>query len=389
MSSKAGTGARGLAPRAKLPCMDAAHADPVLPTSSPPRTDDARYEAIRERDPAADSAFVYAVSTTGIFCRPTCGARLALRRHVRFFADPASAQAAGFRACKRCRPTEAAADEREAALVAHARELLIAGETASTWPEIAAAVGVSPAHLHRAFKRRTGLTPREYARAERLVRLREGLADGQPVTVAVHDAGYGSSSRFYERDASALGMSPADARRGGRGVELAVHIGRCELGRLLVARSTRGVAAIALGEDDTTLHAELRTRFPHATWTAADEALVALTARVATMIDEAAIDPTLPLDLVGTAFQLRVWTALRAIPRGETTSYAAIAEAIGAPSAVRAVGTACGRNPVAIAVPCHRVLRQDGELGGYRWGLERKRALLAREQRPPAAAKNK
>jgi len=343
-------------------------------------TEAARYEAVRRRDPRAEGRFFYSVMTTGVYCRPTCPARLALRENVAFHDSPDEAERLGFRACKRCRPREVPQLERHAKVVQAARELLESSDAPVGLAELATRVGLSPFYLHRLFKQHVGMTPHEYASAHRLQRVGEELRDGAAVTAAIYEAGYSSSSRFYESGSQALGMPPSDVRRGGEGVEMRAVVRACVLGRVLVAATSRGVCAIAFGDDDAPLLDELRVRFPRATVHASDDALDALAAEVVLMVDAAGLAANIPLDLMGTAFQQRVWRALRDIPAGTTTTYSEIAKRIGAPRAVRAVGTACGRNPVAVAVPCHRVLREDGALGGYRWGLERKKTLLARER---------
>jgi AraC family transcriptional regulator of adaptative response/methylated-DNA-[protein]-cysteine methyltransferase len=246
---------------------------------------------------------------------------------------------------------------------------------------LAAEAGLSPFYLHRLFKKVTGLTPRGYAAAHRLTRVGDELRDGVSVTEAIHGAGYSSSSRFYEAESRTLGMLPSELRRGGEGVEMRAVVRRCSLGMVLVAATARGLCAVAFGDHRGALRGALSERFPRARVLPADDALRALADRVVDIVDAGRVATDLPLDLVGTAFQQRVWRALREVPAGQTTTYAAIAARIGSPAAVRAVGTACGQNPVAVVVPCHRAVRGDGQLGGYRWGVERKRALLEREER--------
>lgn len=343
-------------------------------------SDAARLAAVRGRDTAADGRFFYSVSTTGVYCRPSCAARPARAEHIAFHVSADDAERAGFRPCKRCRPRGPSQREREAAIVAGVRAHIEAAEEPPSLDALAADAGLSPFYMHRLFKKVTGLTPRDYAAAHRLTRVGEELREGASVTEAIHGAGYSSSSRFYEAESRALGMLPSEVRRGGEGVEVRVLVRRCSLGRVLVAASARGLCAVSFGDDEPSLRAALAERFPRATVLPADVALRALARRVVEVVDQGGVAADLPLDLVGTAFQQRVWRALREVPAGRTTTYAAIAERIGSPRAVRAVGTACGQNPVAVVVPCHRVLRGDGALGGYRWGLERKRALLDRER---------
>jgi AraC family transcriptional regulator of adaptative response/methylated-DNA-[protein]-cysteine methyltransferase len=341
--------------------------------------DDARYEAVSTRDPRAEGQFYYAVSTTGVYCRPTCASRLALRENVSFHATPSDAEQAGFRPCKRCRPRELPQRERHAQVIDAARRALESADGAVSLRALAEGAGLSPFYLHRLFKKHLGVTPHAYAAAYRLRRVADELRDGASVTAAIHEAGYSSSSRFYEAGSRALGMPPSDVRRGGEGVAIRAAISECSLGQVLVAATECGVCAVMFGDDRYSLAAELRARFPRASIGPSDDVLDALAVRVVAMIDESKMPATLPLDLMGTTFQQRVWRELQAVPRGTTVTYSEIARRIGAPRAVRAVGTACGKNPVAVAVPCHRVLREDGSLGGYRWGLARKQHLLAKE----------
>jgi len=342
-------------------------------------TDEARYQAIRSRDRRAEGQFFYAVVTTGVYCRPTCAARPALRANVRFHASADEAERAGFRPCLRCRPRQPSPRDDQARLVAAARVQLESSEGPLSLSALAAGAGLSPSHFHRLFKRQVGLTPQQYAAACRLRRFDEEVRDGATVTAALYQAGYSSSSRLYEAG-GALGMTPSQLRRGGQGLTIEAVIRDCSLGQALIAFTPRGVCAIFLADRADDLQAQLRARFPGASIVAAGPDREPLAAAVVQLIDGAGVAPELPLDLVGTAFQQRVWRALRELPPGTTTSYAELARRIGAPRAVRAVGTACGANPVAVAIPCHRVLRGDGALGGYRWGLERKKALLARER---------
>jgi AraC family transcriptional regulator of adaptative response/methylated-DNA-[protein]-cysteine methyltransferase len=341
-------------------------------------TDDARYRAVRARDARADGRFYFAVVTTGVYCRPSCAARPARRENVRFHDTPEAAERAGFRPCKRCRPRDATPDRREARLVEEARALLESSESPVKLAELAAAAGLSPSHFHRLFRRQAGMTPQEYAAAFRLRRFGEAVRGGATVTEAIYEAGYSSSGRFYEAG-GALGMTPSELRRGAAGLRMSAVVRACSLGQALVAATARGVCLIAFADRPDELEEELRRRFPAAVIDPPDQHVERLAAAVVAAVDTGG-GADVPLDLLGTAFQQRVWRALRDIPRGATTTYAELASRIGAPRAVRAVGTACGANPVAPLVPCHRVLRGDGGLGGYRWGLARKKTLLARER---------
>ncbi len=351
---------------------------PLDVTAKPYDTDDARYEALRTRDRAADGRFWVGVHTTGVYCRPHCASRTPLRRNVSFYDSIAAARAAGLRACKRCRPDE---QDRNATLAVDAARTIEAalerGEPAPSLADLAERAGLSRFHLHRVFKAATGLTPAGYAAAARARRMREALPQAASVTHAIYDAGYSSNGRFYE--SGALGMTPSAFRAGGAGETIRFAVGACSLGQVLTAATVKGVCAIILGDDPDAMVRELQDRFPRATLVGADPAFEQLVGRVVSVIEHPGTNSDLPLDVRGTAFQQRVWRALRAIPPGRTATYAEIATAVGAPAAVRAVANACGANPVAVAIPCHRVVRTDGGLGGYRWGIERKRALLARE----------
>lgn len=340
---------------------------------------DPRWAAVLARDPAAEGRFVYAVRSTGVYCRPSCNARTPRPENVSFYDSAEAAERAGFRPCRRCRPEQPPRAEREAALVARLCRVVEAAEDMPTLDELARQAGVSAGHLHRLFKAVTGLTPRTYAAARRAERLRAGLAQAATVTDAIYDAGYGASSRFYEQSAAVLGMSPSRYRDGGAGAEIRFAVGQCSLGAILVAASAQGVCAITLGDDAEALVRELQDRFPRATLDGGDAAFAQLVATVVGFVEAPKLGLELPLDVRGTAFQQRVWQALRQIPPGARLSYRELAERIGAPRAVRAVAGACAANAIAVAIPCHRVVRGDGSLSGYRWGVERKRALLERE----------
>ncbi len=346
-------------------------------------TDEQRWLAVQRRDRDADGVFYYSVRSTGVYCRPSCGARAALRGNVRFHPDPAAAEAAGFRPCLRCKPSQPPLAERHAALVAQVCRLIDRSEREPDLDSLAAAAGVSRFHLHRVFKAQTGITPKAYAAAGRARRVREGLVDpgaAASVTDALYAAGFQSSARFYAEAPGVLGMTPGAYRAGGAGVAIHFAIGQCTLGAILVASSAKGVCAILLGDDPATLARDLQDRFPRAELVGADPSFEQTVARVVGLVERPWLGLDLPLDVRGTAFQQRVWQALRAIPSGQTVSYARLAELVGAPNGARAVAGACAANPLAVAIPCHRVVRHDGALSGYRWGVERKQALLDRER---------
>ncbi|GGY24235.1 bifunctional DNA-binding transcriptional regulator/O6-methylguanine-DNA methyltransferase Ada [Paludibacterium paludis] len=340
---------------------------------------DPRWAAIVERDASQDGAFVYSVRTTGVYCRPSCPSRRARRENVAFHDSPASAEAAGFRPCKRCRPDLAAGVSPHAALVASLCRLIAEADTPPTLAGLSKRAGLSPFHLQRVFKSVTGLTPAAYARAVRAGALRGALAEAPSVTDAIYRAGYASSGRFYESADRELGMTPTAFRRRGAGCTIHFAIGQCALGAILVAQSERGVCAISLGDDPQALIEALQNDFPDASLVGGDPQFDAKVARVVGFVEAPGIGFDLPLDIRGTAFQRRVWQALRDIPVGETVSYSELAKRIGMPSASRAVASACAANRIAVAIPCHRVVRTDGSLSGYRWGVERKAALLGRE----------
>lgn len=349
--------------------------NPMIPTRQDPR-----WQSVVARDVAADGSFVYAVRTTGVYCRPSCPSRRARPENVTFYAAPGDAEAAGFRPCLRCNPRGQSAAQANAALVAEACRLIEAAETTPLLDDLAARIGVSPHHFHRQFKAITGLTPREWGAAHRARKLRAGLQAGQgSVTAAIYDAGFNSNSRFYETANELLGMSATTYRQGGRDVVIRFALGQCALGAILVAESDKGICAIALGDTPEPLLHDLQDRFPKARLIGGDAAFEQRVARIVGFVEAPHIGLDLPLDIRGTAFQQRVWQALRQIPAGETATYAEIARRIGAPKSVRAVAQACATNRIAVAIPCHRVVRSDGALSGYRWGVARKRALLDRE----------
>lgn len=339
-----------------------------------------RWKAVLSRDVRWNGRFVYAVRSTGIYCRPSCPSRRPHRDQVVFFELPEGAERVGFRPCRRCRPHGAAYDAqlekvRQAICFIHARI-----DVPPTLAEMSAHVGVSPFHLQRAFKKVLGIPPRQYADARRLMRFKEMLRQGNPLAGAMYDAGYGSSSRLYEHAGSQLGMTPGTYRRGGEGTEISYAITRSPLGRLLVAATRRGVCAVKLGSSEATLTADLRREFPAAIISRNSGALKGPVDALLRQLKGEEPHGALPLDVRGTAFQRRVWQHLKTIPEGRTASYGEIARALGRPKGARAVARACATNPVAIIVPCHRVVRAGGGLGGYRWGVERKRTLLKRER---------
>jgi AraC family transcriptional regulator of adaptative response/methylated-DNA-[protein]-cysteine methyltransferase len=347
------------------------------------RTEEGRWEAVLSRDRAADGAFVYAVRSTGIYCRPSCPSRRPRRDRVVFFESAADARGAGFRACRRCHPDAPPLPDAWVEKIRRACARLAAADGAVSLATLAARIGGSPYHLQRNFKRLVGVTPREYAEACRLRRVRGQLRTGRDVTTAMVDAGYGSSSRFYERAAPKLGMSPLQYRRGGAGMTIKytlLDVPHENLGRLLVGATARGVCAVAMGSSDTALTGALRREYPAATVVRDAGALSRWSRAILTHLEGRHPRLDLPLDVRATAFQWQVWQALAAIPRGETRTYGEIAAAIGRPSAARAVARACATNPVALAIPCHRVVPAGGGIGGYRWGLARKKALLRRER---------
>jgi len=336
-----------------------------------------KWQQVVARDARQDGRFVFAVRTTGIYCRPSCPSRRPRRDSVEFFAGPNEAERAGYRACLRCKPTQISA---QAQYVTHARQLLDNTEGVVTLRELSQQVGLSPFHLQRLFKRATGLSPREYQSARRLQHVKTGLRKGEDVTTALYDAGFGSPSRLYEKAPQQLGMTPGEYRRGGAGANITFAIAPTPLGRLLIAATERGLCAVRFGDNAADLERDLRKEFHAAELHRDDtamrryvESLLAVVRGEKTTID-------LPLDVRATAFQMKVWNKLRQIPRGETRSYGEVAREIGEPGAVRAVARACASNPIALAVPCHRVVRSDGGLAGYRWGMERKKKLLERER---------
>ncbi|MFT8645026.1 bifunctional DNA-binding transcriptional regulator/O6-methylguanine-DNA methyltransferase Ada [Gluconacetobacter sp.] len=341
---------------------------------------DPRWRGIVHRDRRADGWFWYSVTTTGVYCRPSCPSRMARPGNVRIHDTIADARATGARPCLRCDPDAAAGADGRNARVVRACRLIEAGDGRPTLAALARAVGWSPGHFQRVFTRATGLSPRRYADACRSGRLRAALPAAPRVTDAIYAAGYGSSSRFYEKSAGMLGMTPTALRRGAVAERLRFAVGACALGAILVASSERGIVAILLGDDPELLVRDLQDRFPRAELVGGDRDYEELVARVVGFVEAPAIGLDLPLDIRGTAFQQRVWDTLREIPAGNIATYRDIARRIGAPASVRAVANACGANALAVAIPCHRVIRHDGTVAGYRWGVARKERLLEREK---------
>ncbi len=356
--------------------IETARPNPSSPAAS---REDAWREAVRRRDPAFDGAFVFAVKTTGVYCRPSCKSRPAKRENVSFYPSAEAAERAGYRACKRCRPDQLGAPDPQVEAVRRACERIAAAEEAPSLADLAARAGLSPFHFHRVFKKVTGVTPKAYAAAEQARRAADKLRTAETVTEAIYDAGFNSSSRFYETATARLGMTPTAVRRGGQGAVIRFAVGQASLGAVLVAATNKGVCAILLGDDPDVLVRDLQDRFPRAELLGGEPTFERTVARVVGLVEAPGQRLDLPLDIRGTAFQQQVWQALRAIPPGKTATYAEIAEAVGRPRAVRAVAQACAANPLAVAIPCHRVVRTDGDLSGYRWGVERKRELIARE----------
>ncbi|MFC5473578.1 bifunctional DNA-binding transcriptional regulator/O6-methylguanine-DNA methyltransferase Ada [Paraherbaspirillum soli] len=340
---------------------------------------DPRWALMLAHDKGSDGKFYYSVKTTGVYCRPSCAARPPRPENVCFYASREEAERAGFRPCKRCKPDQQALSEQHAQKVTEACRLIESAQEALSLQQLADHAGLSTYHFHRIFKAVTGLTPKAYAVAQRAKRMRSELDRSASVTEAIYEAGYNSNGRFYEKSNAVLGMTPSNYRAGGKNAEIRFAIGQCSLGAILVAQSERGVCAILMGDDPAALACDLQDRFPRANLIGADEGFEQLIAKVVGFVEAPAIGLDLPLDVRGTAFQQRVWQALQQIPVGATASYTEIAKRIGAPAAVRAVAQACAANALAVAIPCHRVVRNDGGLSGYRWGVERKRLLLERE----------
>ena len=345
---------------------------------------DPRWARVLARDASADGQFVYAVKTTGVYCQPSSPSRLPRPENVEFFDSPADAEAAGYRPSRRAGPDQTTVRTQQTALVAQACRRIEAADTPPTLDALAQDAGLSPYHFHRLFKSVTGLTPKGYADAHRARKLRAQLGRGSTVTEAIYDAGFNASSRFYEASDNVLGMTASRYRAGGAQTTIRFAVGECSLGSILVAQSDRGICAILMGDDPDALVRDLQDTFPKAELIGGDAGFEDLVAKVVGFVEAPSIGLDLPLDVRGTAFQERVWQALREVPPGSTTSYTEIAARIGAPKAVRAVAQACAANHIAVAIPCHRVIRRDGNTSGYRWGVERKLALLEREAQSAA-----
>lgn len=343
-------------------------------------TDDARWQAVLNKNENADGQFWYSVKTTGIFCRPSCPSRPSLRSNVSFHQSPEAAEKAGFRACKRCDPKGPGLAGQHAEAVATACRMITEAEEFPSLEQLSKAVKMSPGYFHRLFKAATGLTPKGYANAHRADRVKKALTKRETVTEAIYEAGFNSNGRFYADSSKMLGMKPKEYRDGGVGNTIRFAIGECSLGSILVASSEKGVCAILMGSDPNALARDLQDQFPKAHLIGGDDKYEKLVAKVVGFIEAPKIGFDLPLDIRGTVFQQRVWKELQRIPAGKTASYSEVASRIGFPKSARAVAQACGANTIAVAIPCHRVLRNRGEISGYRWGVDRKQALLARER---------
>jgi AraC family transcriptional regulator of adaptative response/methylated-DNA-[protein]-cysteine methyltransferase len=342
-------------------------------------SDEQRWKALLYRDQRADGAFLYAVKSTGVYCRPTCSSRLPKQENVVFFMSSSAAEAAGFRPCKRCSPREASAREHHMKAIIRACKLIDESEEHPRLQKLAAAVGMSSSNFHRLFKEIVGVTPKQYAATVRMDRLRTGLTQGSSITQTIYDAGFSSVSRFYEGSRKMLGMTPSTYKNGAAGLRIHAAVADSSLGLVLVAATDRGICSIDFGDTPQSLLERLRLRFPKAELRQDDSGFAAWVSRVAALIEAPGRGLDLPIDIQGTAFQQRVWKALQGIPPGSTKSYAEIAAQIGTPTAARAVARACASNRIAVVIPCHRAVKSDGGLGGYRWGIERKRRLLERE----------
>lgn len=344
------------------------------------KIDDKTWRLIASRSKKADGDFVYAVLTTMIYCRPSCGSRHAKRENMRIYSHSTDAELDGYRPCKRCQPDTTLENEIELK-IARACQFIHQSEIEPCLAEIAASAQLSPYHFHRQFKAHMGITPKAYFKAFRAGRLRQELKTSSTITSAIYDAGYGSNSRFYEQSDQVLGMTPGVYKKGGEAMMIYFAVGVWSLGHILVAQTQKGICSILLGDEAEQLINELEDEFPNAELIGGDKSFETVVAQVVAFVEQPGTKFNLPLDIQGTAFQQKVWQALREIPLGTTISYSELAQKIGQPSAVRAAATACARNKIAIAIPCHRVVRQNGDLSGYRWGIERKRSVLSSEQK--------
>jgi AraC family transcriptional regulator of adaptative response/methylated-DNA-[protein]-cysteine methyltransferase len=337
--------------------------------------------AVASHDAQMDGAFVYAVRSTGIYCRPSCPSRRPRENQILFFNQPEAAEQAGFRACRRCYPREIRMNRKTQLVGKVCKEIANHPEDSVSLKSLAKLTGLSPAHLQRTFREAMGISPRQYADTLRVARLKSELRKGSDVTTALHEVSYGSASRLYEKSDAQLGMTPATYRKGGLGMNISYTIADSSMGRVLVAGTERGISAVYLGDKDSDLAAALREEYPQAEIQTVSEGKSKWVRKIVAHLDQSNSPLDLPTDVAGTAFQRRVWQALREIPLGATRTYSDVARAIGQPTAIRAVGHACATNPASIVVPCHRVIRTDGSLGGYRWGLHRKQSLLEKERR--------
>ena len=354
----------------------------LLPVKTQTSDDSHAWQAVLERDRRYDGLFVYAVRSTGVYCRPSCPSRRPRAEQVEFFEQPKAAEGAGYRSCKRCRPTENGLQAALPATITRVcRYLDSATEEVPKLEQLAALAKMSPFHLQRTFKQALGISPRDYAELRRFLRFRTRLQKGDDVTTAMYEAGFNSPSRLYERSTSVLGMTPSAYKAGGEGMKIAFTVANTSLGRVLVAQTDKGICAIRIGDSDKELETGLRAEFGNAEISRQDGKLGRVVQQVVDAAEGHGISPDIPLDIRHTAFQGKVWQALRNIERGETRSYAEIAKAVGDPKAVRAVARACASNPVALVIPCHRVVRSNGELSGYRWGADRKKKLLESEKK--------
>jgi AraC family transcriptional regulator of adaptative response/methylated-DNA-[protein]-cysteine methyltransferase len=343
-------------------------------------TDDWRWQSLVRKDERADGLFWYSVKTTGVYCRPSCPARLPKRENVAFHDSTHNAEKAGFRACKRCGPKGSGLAGQHAEAVTTACRMIKEADEFPSLNELAVAVKMSPGYFHRLFKTATGLTPKDYANAHRADRVKRALPKLETVTQAIYDAGFNSNGRFYAGSSKMLGMKPKEYREGGAGNTIRFAIAECSLGSILIASSEKGVCAILMGDDPEALARDLQDQFPKANLIGGDDRYEKLVAKVVGFIEAPRIGLDLPLDIRGTAFQQRVWKELQRIPAGKTVCYSEVANLIGSPNSARAVAQACGANALAVAIPCHRMVRNNGDISGYRWGVDRKRALLARER---------